>query len=168
MTVHIQRLESRITVYVYASHPLAVVCAGGGGDERGGVIVNTSKLQCVFIIFPFLNTLVIIKECLINLKFFRKCLFWEKCTQLFYLFSSCTVNNSQKKFISTIKNSLLRDTIPKIWDKYSQKRNSAASVLNSTFMCLWAIYILLRLVYLFCCRKICGLILEIYKSLTDT
>jgi hypothetical protein len=55
MTVHIQRLESRITVYVYASHPQAVVCAGGGGGESGGVIVNTSKLQCFFIIFLFLT-----------------------------------------------------------------------------------------------------------------
>jgi hypothetical protein len=35
----------------------------------------------------------------------------------------------------------------------------------STFMCLWAIYLLS--VCLFCCRKICGQILGIYKLLTD-
>ena len=38
----------------------------------------------------------------------------------------------------------------------------------STFMCLWTIYIFPRLVCLFCYRKICGLILGIYQSLTDT
>ncbi len=35
-------------------------------------------------------------------------------------------------------------------------------------MCLLAIYIFPRSVCLFCCRKICGPILGIYKSLTDT
>ncbi len=37
-------------------------------------------------------------------------------------------------------------------------------------MCLWAIYtyIFPRSVCLFCCRKICGPMLEIYKTLTDT
>ncbi len=57
-----------------------------------------------------------------------------------------------------------KDTILEIRNKYSQKRNWAASVIPiSTFMCLWAIYIQYfhNVVCLFCCRKICGLILGI-------
>ncbi len=62
----------------------------------------------------------------------------------------------------------LQNTIPKNVNKYSQKRNIAASVPISTFMCRCAIYIFPWSVCLFCCRKICGPILGIYKSLTDT
>ncbi len=54
--------------------------------------------------------------------------------------------------------------IPKIRNKYSQKRNCVASVPVSTFTCLWAINIFSPSVCLFCC----GPILGIYKSLTDT
>ncbi len=63
-----------------------------------------------------------------------------------------------------------KDAIPKIRNKYSQKRNCGRglSVLISTCMCLWAIYVFPRRVWLFCYRKICGLILGIYKYLTDT
>jgi hypothetical protein len=61
-----------------------------------------------------------------------------------------------------------KDTIPKIRNKYSQKRHCAALVLISTFMCLWAIYIFPWSACLFCWRKICGPILGLYKSLTDT
>ncbi len=49
-----------------------------------------------------------------------------------------------------------KDTIPKIWNKYSQRRNRAPSVLISSFMCLWAIYIFPGMVRIFCCRRICG------------
>ncbi len=45
------------------------------------------------------------------------------------------------------------EPIPKIRNKYSQKRNCAARVLISTFMCLWAIYIFPQSKCLFGCRK---------------
>jgi hypothetical protein len=49
-----------------------------------------------------------------------------------------------------------KDTIPKIRNKYSQKRNCAATVPIPTFRFLWAIYIFPWSVCLFCCRKIGG------------
>ncbi len=46
-----------------------------------------------------------------------------------------------------------KDKMPKIWNKYSQKRNIGASDPIFTFMCLWANYIFPRWVCLFCWRK---------------
>jgi hypothetical protein len=55
-----------------------------------------------------------------------------------------------------------KERMPKIWSKCSQKRNIAVWVPVSTFMCLWAMGLPFLL------EEICGLMLGIYKSLTDT
>ncbi len=46
-----------------------------------------------------------------------------------------------------------KEKMPKIWNKYSQKRSIGASVPISPFMCLWANFIFPRWVCLFCWRK---------------
>ncbi len=73
---------------------------------------------------------------------------------------ACTSNQSLKAHC--------KDTIPKIRNIYSQKRNCAATIPSPTFMFLCAIYIFPPSVCKFCCRKIGGPIVGIYKSLRDT
>ncbi len=60
-----------------------------------------------------------------------------------------------------------KGTIPKIRNKYSQERNFAATAPIPTFMFLWAIYIFLLSVCLFCWRKIGGPNVGIIRSLTE-
>ncbi len=55
----------------------------------------------------------------------------------------------------------------KVHLSYSFFGNCVTSVPISTFMCLWAIYLVLGSVHIYCCSKIDGPILKIYKSLTD-
>ncbi len=58
--------------------------------------------------------------------------------------------------------------ISKTRHKFSPNWNCAASFPIPSFMFLWAIYIFPRSVYLLCCRKIGGPIVELLKTLTDT
>ncbi len=78
------------------------------------------------------------------------------------------IHNTDILYITHILLLQCKDTIPKIWNKYYQKLKCAASFPIPTFMFRWAIYIFPRSVCLFCCRKISGQIVRIYKSLTDT
>ena len=75
---------------------------------------------------------------------------------------------SSVQYYLSLFSSVYTHTARTIQNKYSRERNCAASVPISTFMCLWAIYIFPRSVCLFCCRKKCGPILGINKSLTDS
>ncbi len=54
------------------------------------------------------------------------------------------------------------------WNSYFQNRIIMFCLPVPKLIYLWEIYIFPRSVCLFCCREICGLILEIYKWLKDT
>jgi hypothetical protein len=54
------------------------------------------------------------------------------------------------------------------WNCYFQNRIILFCLPFPKLIYLWEIYIFSGSVCLFCCRKICGPILEIYKSLTET
>ncbi len=98
------------------------------------------------------------------------CSVWKSVEQVFTL--GTWQSNSESiqiydKYYSPIPLSLFKsvhckDTIPKIQNIYFQKRNCAASVPISTFICLWSVHIF------FCSRRPTRPILGIYKSLTDT
>ncbi len=61
-----------------------------------------------------------------------------------------------------------KDKMPKIWNNYSQKKTIAVRVPISTFM-LWANYMYIPTMGLpFLLEEVCGPMLGIYKSLTDT
>jgi hypothetical protein len=69
---------------------------------------------------------------------------------------------------TTLQSPHCKDTILKIWNKYSQKSNCAATVPIPTFMFLRAIYTFSWSVCRFCSRKTGGPNAAIYRSLTDT
>ena len=102
-------------------------------------------------------------------------LIWKTFLNVFSLFPGqpCTHGQGKRHYMvlwshctSTSKTwySCTADTIQKIWNKCSQKWNCTASVLISTFMCLWTIYIIPPSGSQFCSRKICG----IYKNRSQT
>ncbi len=58
-----------------------------------------------------------------------------------------------------------KEPMPKLETNITRKGTATATVPISIFMCLWAIYIFLWSICLFCCRKLCGPILGKYNSL---
>jgi hypothetical protein len=61
-----------------------------------------------------------------------------------------------------------KDKMPKILNKYSQKRHIGASVPISTFICLWTNYIFPRWICLFCWRKYVDRSWELYINRSET
>ncbi len=77
-------------------------------------------------------------------------------SQVVICYHSCWVSLSVVVFGSWLSGVCCphcKEPIPKTRNKYSQTRNCAATVTFSTFMCLWAIYIFPRSIWLLCKRK---------------
>jgi hypothetical protein len=82
--------------------------------------------------------------------------FWMDIRNKFFMYDSPAFSAYKKEtFLSSMMTLHLdwKVPIPKIRNKYSQKRNCVATVPIYTFMCLWAICIFLRSICLLCCRK---------------
>ncbi len=90
----------------------------------------------------------------------RKCQHWSLYSISIYFLDNISsvsslgpTNNSLTHFPFKLIDANCKDKMPKIWNKYSQKRSIGASVPISTFICLWANFIFPRWVCLFCWRK---------------
>ncbi len=70
-----------------------------------------------------------------------------------HIFSSYFGQDGNQGSTLTFRPLPCKDKMPKIWNKYSEKRNIGASVPIFTVMCLWAKYIFPQWVCLFCWMK---------------
>ncbi len=77
----------------------------------------------------------------------------------------CSLTVNAESIVLTTQEHALQRHNTEIRNKYSQQRHCAATVSIPTFMFLWAIYVFLGSVCLFCCRKIGGPDVGINRSL---